>query len=674
MIKLCIDNTSLLHEFHLYEPYLYGVMKKKNCFLINDFSKDNSDIENFDITIRDAESILLDYKGSDYEVTVVTELLENDKPLVQKLYEIDKYITSKFTQSKIQKTKNITVILLDNTGNSYVDFKEELYISKEESELFFTQNEIHNCELILKETGNVEEFIQALLFTKERKVISRENEWYFSIFSKIMDYLKNPTLLEWHEIKTSGFEEVLKKLMSYFVKQEILENKLILKFDVDLEKNLYSRDSKNFIDMNKLVALISFDMEDFLKKTKSIFYKGIHNVTIGLDEEKVKSMILQYSENLKIQLETLLRNKPSKIEVAKRVMPNISLRNIYLEPVKMKPERLTFFRSSRNLQYLDRVEKNLTVSINKRIKKAKNHNIKNICDLRTLRYIDENSVGKEKLTLLEIRDKIEEKMSEYRRKNKEVFECRADYYEVLDDFLKKQKQKKMEIFEVLDKKLKLKSFAFTNIIMYIILLGLIFGSTPQAIQSKADIKSLLITFGIVAVTVFISTLFNLIIDNKKIKKLIKGYIDFVNEYNSKLQINSNEEIKNLSTTYELIILNSDIEYYKKQYNKLLNQIGKYEFHISQLEKHINTAKRLCLRVGVKFHDIVIADDTIWDQKNVDVDINKGVYENDCYSVTHFLFETKDYCMMFNSGEIIEKLPLETYIKSINFTEDEVYKF
>ena len=39
MIKLCIDTTSKLHEFHLYEPYLYGLMRDKNCFLVNDFSK-----------------------------------------------------------------------------------------------------------------------------------------------------------------------------------------------------------------------------------------------------------------------------------------------------------------------------------------------------------------------------------------------------------------------------------------------------------------------------------------------------------------------------------------------------------------------------------------------------------------------------------------------------------
>ena len=116
-------------------------------------------------------------------------------------------------------------------------------------------------------------------------------------------------------------------------------------------------------------------------------------------------------------------------------------------------------------------------------------------------------------------------------------------------------------------------------------------------------------------------------------------MEFVNQYNSKLQVSSNEEIKKLSNTYELIILNSDIDYYKEQYNKILNLISKYEFHIAQMEKHIQIVQRLCARAGVKFHDIVIANDTMYDEKNVDVDIDKDVYENECYSIMHFLFET-----------------------------------
>lgn len=674
MIKLCIDNTSLLHEFHLYEPYMYSVMKKENCFLINDFSKDNSDIENFDITIRDAENILLEHKGADYEVTVVAELLEIDKPLVQKLYEIDKYITSKFANSSIQKTKNITVIILDHTGNSYVDFKEDLYVIDGESDLFFTKNELLECESKYRQTNDKQSFIEDLIEIKNKKAISRENEWYMSIFSKMVNHFCDPHMLELNGETALDIVDIFKRLMSYFVKKELLDTKLIMKLDMYAERNLYAKDKKSFTDMSKLIALLAFDMEDFLKKTKAIFYKGIYSVNIGLDEEKMKNMIMQYSENLKIQLETLTQNKPNKIEVAKRIMPNISLRNIYLEPVKVKPERLTFFRSSRNIQYLDRIEKNLTISINKRIKRAKSHNVQSICDLRTLRYVDEKTLSKEKLSLIEIRDRIEEKMNEYRRKNKEVFNNRSDYYEILEDYLNRQKEKKNLVLGEINKKLKLNNFIVANIVLYIIVGIIILASCPELTTRISEVKELLITLGVFAASVFVTTLITLIIDNVKINKKIDEYVDFVNTYNSKLQISSNEEIRKLSSTYELIILNSDIEYYKKQYDKLLNLISKYEFHISQLEKHIAIAKRLCLRVGIKFQDIVVANDTKYDEKNVEIDINKDVYHNDCYSIIQFLFETKDYCMMLNSGEVIEKVALETYIKSINFTEDEVYRF
>lgn len=674
MIKLCIDNTSLLHEFHLYEPYLYGVMKKKDCFLLNDFSKDNSDIENFGITIRDAENILLEHKGRDYEVTVVAELLEVDKPLIQKLYEIDKYITSKFTRSSIQKTKNITILLLDHTGNSFVDFKEELYVSKEESGLFFTKSELLECEKIFKMSNDKKAFIDELMLIKEKKTMCRENEWYFYIFSKMVEHFYDPNLLDESGEKEVDVVNIFSRLMSYFVKKELIDNKLILRYDMYSEKNIYSVDKKNFYDMNKIIALLSFDMEEFLNKSKAILYKGIYNVQIGLDNDKIKNMIMQYSENLKAQLDLLTQNKPSKISVAKRVMPNVSLRNVYLEPVKIKNERLTFFRSSRNIQYLDRVEKNLTNSINKRIKKAKSNNIQNICDLRTLRYNDDKNLEKEKLSLIEIKDKIEEKLSQYKRKNAEVFKNRNDYYEILEDYLNKQKVEKEKIINLINKKVKLKEFVLSNIGIFIILGAFILISCPDIEEKISDIKMLLLTLGYIAIAILFSSLGCLIMDNIKINKQIKKYVEFVNKYNSRLQISSNDELKKLSTTYELIILNSDMDYYKTKYDNLLNKISKYEFHISQVEKHINIAQRLCARVGVKFYEIIIAEDSMLDEKNVDVDINKDVYENDCYSIMHFLFETKDYCMMLNSGEVIEKVGLETYIKSINFTEDEVYRF
>ena len=46
MIKLYVDNTSKISDFHLYENYLYRLANRKNCFLVNNFADDNSDIKN----------------------------------------------------------------------------------------------------------------------------------------------------------------------------------------------------------------------------------------------------------------------------------------------------------------------------------------------------------------------------------------------------------------------------------------------------------------------------------------------------------------------------------------------------------------------------------------------------------------------------------------------------
>jgi len=117
-----------------------------------------------------------------------------------------------------------------------------------------------------------------------------------------------------------------------------------------------------------------------------------------------------------------------------------------------------------------------------------------------------------------------------------------------------------------------------------------------------------------------------------------------------------------------------LEYYDKKYTELFNEISKHEFHITQIEKHINIAKKLCNRIGIDFDQIIIADDNKYDEIIDDIDINKDVYSNECYDIMHFLFNNKDYCLMLNSGEVLEQLSIKTYIKSINFIENEVYKF
>ena len=85
------------------------------------------------------------------------------------------------------------------------------------------------------------------------------------------------------------------------------------------------------------------------------------------------------------------------------------------------------------------------------------------------------------------------------------------------------------------------------------------------------------------------------------------------------------------------MINADIEYYTQKYKELVNKTNMQEFHISQLEKHINIAKRLCERVGVVYEDIVIAKDTEYDEIIADIDITKDVDENDCYHLMNFLF-------------------------------------
>jgi len=674
MIKLCIDNTSKLHEFHLYEPYLYGIMRDKNCFLVNDFSKDNSDINNFDITISDAENILLDHVGETYEVTIVTELLNDDKSLPRKLYEIDKYISKRFVNNKIQRAKNVTVIILDYTGNSYVDFSKDTYITSELNTSFFSRLELTECERIFKINKDRESFVNKLKEIRALKDINSENEWYFYIFDKMVEHFYDNKLFTLDTEKTECFADIFSKIMSYYVKKYLVDNKLILRCDMFAKLDYIASLERSFIDMNRIIALLTFDMSNLLSKAKSTLLNGIFDVNIGLDDEKIKAMIMQYSENLKSQLQYLTIEKKNTIKVEKRIMPNISLRNIFLEPVKIKNEKLTFFKSGRDIQYLDRIEKNVVNSINKRCIRLKRNNTQNICDLRTLRYNEDRNIEEETLTLIELKDKITDKVREYNKKTFDAYNNKIDYYEILEEFLIRQKAEKQYIYALMDKKVKARKFFPYNFLFWGLMSGFTIISTPNVLQEISNKNVLYITIGYLAVINILTSIFVMILDNIKINKRIDKYLDVVNEYNSKLQISSDEEISKLSRTYELILLNSDIEYYDKKYNELFNTISKYEFHIAQIEKHINIAKRLCSRIGVDFDKIIIANDTVNDEIIADVDIDKDVYNNECYDVMHFLFNSKDYCLMLNNGEILEQISMKTYIKSINFVENEVYKF
>ena len=672
MIKLCIDNTSKLNEFHLYEPYLYGVIKNKDCYFVNDFSNDNSDIEKLGAAIYDAHNILIDNVGSSYEVTVVTELLENDRSLIQKLYEIDKYVTNSFSKSRIQRTKNITVIVLDYTGNSHVDFSKN-YVVDGNSNLYFTKAELLACDKLLKTEKNRDAFVEELNTIRASKEVNNENEWYYEIFDKMLEHFYDNDLFPMNDDKDINIIDTFTKIISYYVKKDLLDNKLILRCDMYSHFDSSVSDERNFVEMNKIISLLLFDMGDLLVKSKNTLLKGIYDVQVGLDNEKIKAMIMQYSENLKMQLQYLLCTKKDRIEVAKRTKPNISLKNIFLEPVKLKNEKLTFFKSSRNNQYLDRMEKNATTAINKRIAKVKKNNVQNVCDLRTLRYIDNRNLEKEKLTLIELNAKIEDKVLEYEKKSELVAKNRINYYGILEEFMNKQKVEKEEISLLMNRKIEFKPFLLFSAIFYIIAILFVIVSCPEVVDKLENKKLLFITMGALVLINIITAVGVMIADNIKINKRIDEYVKMVNEYNSKLQISSDDEIKKLTHTYELILLNSDIEYYKERYEELLNDIGKYEFHIAQVEKHINIAKRLCDRIGVNFDEIIIANDLEYDEKNVDVDVDKDVYSNECYDIMHFLFDTKDYCLMLNGGEVIEQATIKTYIKSINFTEDEVYR-
>lgn len=672
MIKLCIDNTSKLNEFHLYEPYLYGVIKNKNCYLVNDFSKDNSDIEKLGTAIYDAHNILIDNVRSSYEVTVVTELLENDKSLIQKLHEIDKYVTNSFSNSRIQKTQNITVIVLDYTGNSHVNFAKN-YVVDGNSNLYFTKTELLACDKLLKTEKNRQAFVEELNTIRATKEVNNQNEWYYEIFDKMIEHFYDNDLFPMNDNEEVNIIDTFAKIISYYVQKDMLDNKLILRCDMYSHFDFSVSDERNFAEMNKIISLLLFDMGDLLVKSKKTLLKGIYDVQVGLDNEKIKAMIMQYSENLKMQRQYLLSSKKDRIEVAKRTKPNISLKNIFLEPVKLKNEKLTFFKSSRNNQYLDRMEKNATTAINKRIAKVKKNNVQNVCDLRTLRYIDNRNLEKEKLTLIELNAKIEDKVLEYEKKSNLVAKNKVNYYSVLEEFMNKQKVEKEEISLLMNRKIEFKPFLLFSVIFYIIAIFFAMVSCPEIVDKLENKKLVFITIGALVLINVITAIGVMIADNIKINKRIDEYVKMVNEYNSKLQISSDDEIKKLTHTYELILLNSDIEYYKERYEELLNDIGKYEFHIAQVEKHINIAKRLCDRIGVNFDEIIIANDLKYDEKNIDVDVDKDVYSNECYDIMHFLFDTKDYCLMLNGGEVMEQTTIKTYIKSINFTEDEVYR-
>lgn len=668
MIKLYLDNTSKIDEFHLYEPYFHELTDNKNCFLVNDFAEDNSDINKFNITIDDANNILLNNIGENYEITIVTELKEDN--LIKKLYELDKNIIQKFKNNNIQKTKYITIILLDYTEKGYVDLAEEKYVVKNPNKEFICEYELRKCQSDYFEHRDVNKFVQSLVKLKKSKEITDNNTWYFEIFDKMLENFYDSNVVSYNKEDKEDIVDIFKKIMSYYIKQEVINNKSILRYDMCQNSDYKTFLEKKFMDINKLIGLLSLDMNNInIKK-----FKGLYDIKIEIDEKKLKEMIMQYSENLKLQLQTLLCNRKNTIQVEKRVIPNISLRNVFLEPVKIKKERLTLFKSSKNIQYLDRVEKSVTNLINKKIHRVRNNNVKNICDLRTLRYFDDAGTEFEKLTLIEIENKIQEKNKEYEKKLLKNYKNKVDYYEVLENFLKEQKENKDKILFSMNKKIALNKFILWNMLIWFVICVIIFITYPEfetELKNKAMIG---ISLGILFSVNVISTIISSLMDNIKINKQIKSYIDMVNSYNAKLQISSNEEIEKLTKAYELILINADREYYTQKYKELVNHINMQEFHISQLEKHINIAKRLCERVGIVYDDIIIAKDTEYDEIIADVDVTKDVYMNKCYRLMYFLIENNDYEIRLNGSEIEKNVGIQTYIKSINIAEDEVYKF
>ena len=53
--------------------------------------------------------------------------------------------------------------------------------------------------------------------------------------------------------------------MSYFVKKEFVDSTFILRYDMSTGKYITAVQRKTFLDMNKLIALITFDMEELFE-------------------------------------------------------------------------------------------------------------------------------------------------------------------------------------------------------------------------------------------------------------------------------------------------------------------------------------------------------------------------------------------------------------------------
>lgn len=669
MIKLYLDNTSKIDDFHLYEPYFYKMTITNNCFLVNNFAEDNSDIKKFNITIDNAYNILLNHVGETYEVVILTEL--KDDNLLKKIYEIDENIIRKFNYNVVQKAKKITIMILDYTGNGYVDFSKEKYVLENENNEFFCKNELRRCQIAYFEHKDTNKFVEDLIRLKESKTINNNNKWYFNIFDKMIENFYDTKVVSYNKNDNEDIVEIFKEIMSYYIKKEIINNKLILRYNMHEDMDYRTSLEKKFIDINRLISFLSLDMNiGVINKN----LKGIYDIDIELDNKKLKEMIMQYSENLKLQLQVLLCNKKMTIPVEKRVIPNISLRNIFLEPVKVNKQRLSLFKSSKDVQYLEYIEKYITNLVNKKIHKVRNNNVKNVCDLRTLRYYDDIGAKLERLNLIEIENKIQEKSKEYETKFVKNYNNKVDYYDILDEFLTLQKEHKEKILFSMNKKLALNKFLLWNVLIWLVICLVIFITYPSFELEMTNRVMLGISLGSLFGINIISTMISSAIDNSKIHKQIDSYIEMVNNYNSKLQISSDEEIEKLTKTYELILLNCDIEYYKEKYNELVNDINMQEFHICQLEKHINIAKRLCERVDVSFEDIVIDKNNEYDEIIANIDVTKDVCQNSCYHLTHFLLKTDEYEIRLNGSNINEALEIQTYIKSISLVEDEVYKF
>lgn len=708
-----LNLSKKLDAFGLYRNCFYPLINDNTLTIVEENKKTIDESINYSSIKSHVEDVLVAANTNKYSLIILYDYEMQKKDFLEYsvtslLNNLQKYVVDKLKRS--YAIDNIFCVLLDETerdrNESIIDesLRESVrfdmlgFLETSDVNVYFTEEDMKIDEQF---SNFVKEHIEDGKFIFDEKSYESFVKQKISPIEKRIKNFFNTNETSnnvWYKEKTELCLSEYKKELKIFLQslargEKTLENKnfnfkdfvenIITSYNEPIQNKVFrlkllnnrgkiARGEDRHINYYKIISLINYLV---LEDKKYVFGNTVTNVQnhysveVNINKASISSMLNSYIANLEREEKKLGDKKFNELEIEEfeyRSADDIILDN----NKKYLPPELKFslFNNDNDLNIIKEYASYL---------KTRYVDFVNYCNQRLRKYTDNLRIimsraidGQKKLVSLnELQRIIDEKQEEANEVEEKITKNIPKDIILIDPqvFDENEKNNK-KVVDILNKRITRKQFIFNLALIFVVSLFLIVPMTRRFDIGIIGIvyKSLMIMAPVILYA-FLQIIFSSmqIKDAKKILKDMEGYtlskINAINIDDEKFKIY-------ISDIYRLMTLTKYIDKLKEIANSSSIDIDNYRHHKSAIEKEKNNIYKLST-----FLNIIIDENESKIEKNIELNINNSIEENDVYCPLYYTANNDKNFVSINIQHT-EKIKSEllNIVDNIKFDDDEVY--